>query len=266
VWSDNDEFHHHFSASLVADSPQAVQKFIFPFYVPILETLTHQQEQYIPSEFSLENLLYANLNYTQLTNAYDSDKERSKVVLEGLDVPYLKWAPSFESRFGRHDDTSTNTMNRIYNSQHLATGPKPIENKIHTHLQHPKQSAAKTPLYNTQPLIHPSSQSTPARARPIFNKSEDNANPYSDTDSSASKKSDQSYDYSDNQLPLLLRMLVSLTDYSVENKFEVFNLFKAFCNEIQNEKSLTIQKLEGDRVYRCILSEEELREAYENEQ
>jgi peptide/nickel transport system ATP-binding protein len=45
--------------------------------------------------------------------------------------------------------------------------------------------------------------------------------------------------------------------------------FAERCKYVKRECtvfSVPLQKLEGDRVYRCILSEEELREAYENEQ
>lgn len=204
VWSDNYEFHNNFSSSIIVDRPQALRKFIFAFYVPILETLTQQQEQYVPSEFSFENLLYANLKFAQLADEYNSNKERSKSVLEGLDVPYIQWTPSFESGH----DTSINNMDRIYNHQRIVNGPKPADKTIAVHSQ-------KTPLYNKQPPINSSSQST-------FYKNQDKRNPYSETDSSASEKDDQYYDNSDYQLPLVLRILVSSFNYSLENKLEVF--------------------------------------------
>jgi hypothetical protein len=201
VWSDNYELHNHFASSIIDDSPQALRKFIFAFYVPIIETLTQQQEHYVPSEFSFENLLYANLKYAQLTNEYNGYKERSVSVLEGLDVPYTKWTPSLESGLVNKDYTSTNKIDRVYNHQK------------------PKQSATKTPLYNIQPPINFSSRST--LSRPSFYQNQDIRNPRSVTGSSASGDNGQDYD-ADYQLPFVLRTLVSSFNYSVENKLEVF--------------------------------------------
>lgn len=190
VWSDNYELHNHFSSSIVVDSPEALNNFIFAFYVPILEILTQQQEQYVPSEFSFENLLYANLKLAQLADEYNSNQERSRSALEGLDVPYIKWAPTFESGVGNKDYTSTNKL------------------------------AIKTPLYKKRPPINSSSQST--LPRPTFYKNQDKRNRYSETGTSTSENYGRHYDNSDYQLPLLLRILVSSFNYSVENKLEVF--------------------------------------------
>jgi hypothetical protein len=216
VWSDNDELYGPVSSEIV-DGPQVMQRYLFAFYIPVLEIVTQQTGGDAPSEFSLDNLLYANLKIERLINEYSRLIETSGPLLEGLDVPYISWSPEFESNFEKRSYAFLSKMEH-FNKDKLGIaavpdfiGPKPVNRTNHINSNRAIKSSGKVPNFKKQPPINSSSNSP--ISKPSFSKKQGRRN-----SNTAPVPSAQGKDF---QLPWLFRLLFSAPKYVIENKIEV---------------------------------------------
>jgi hypothetical protein len=224
VLSDNDEFHSHFNSSVDA-SLQELRRYVFAGYLPITEIVTRQSDRYMSSDFSIENLLYANLKIERLMNEYERLKDRSASVLEGLDVPYIYESREFESMLGQKDVGITHQIDRVSDQSNLIAGPaqfvfrqkEPADGKytkrsiqVYTSTQRRLNFEKPTISYSNGGSLGSSSASNQAG----------NGSAGSAPDPASSVKNVQYGNSAGDQLPWLIRATRSLRHYIYENKIE----------------------------------------------
>jgi hypothetical protein len=194
-----------------------------PFYMPIVELMTHQQWSYLPSDFTIEDLLYANLKLDRLIKEYNSLKERSFQILQGLDVPYMDRPAGLGPRAEVSDNTLSLEIDSISNHIRLLAGPAiSVQNiggynaqRFHRQTM---QSAERQPLHTIiQPLNASSNPSNNTNSFSYSNRVE--AKPESGQD--PIPESAQFGDNPNERLPWIERFAVSMISYFKDNKAEL---------------------------------------------
>jgi hypothetical protein len=122
IWTDNDKSHLQIN-SANSDLANASDHYISAFYMPIIEIVTQQRETYVPTEFSVENLLYANLKLKSLLNEYNLLKERSESILKGLDVPYISQSSGFKPNSKKEEFPISYKINEVADHINILAGP-----------------------------------------------------------------------------------------------------------------------------------------------
>lgn len=94
--SDNDEFHCSFFASKKIPAGE-LDHFVFADYIPVTEIVTQLNARMVATEFSVEDLLYANLRIVGFLNEYEVLRKNAGSVLKGLEVPLLQWKDIYKT-------------------------------------------------------------------------------------------------------------------------------------------------------------------------
>jgi len=89
VLSDNDEFHCNFFASKNIP-PDELQHLVFADYIPLTEVVTRFKDRVVATDFSVEDMLYANLRLVRLLKEYEGLRKSAGSALKGLEVPFLQ--------------------------------------------------------------------------------------------------------------------------------------------------------------------------------
>jgi hypothetical protein len=194
------------------------------FYMPIIELMTYQKWNYLPSEFSIEDLLYANLKLNRLINEYNSLKERSSMILEGLDVPYLDRPSGFKSPISGNDGALSLKIDNVSNHIKLLTGPAvstiPQFADINNQTIHNQdlQSKERTPLYTIKKPLNSSSSSSFSNSKSFsfLNRVESEPESEQTTIQDGAQYSNRPND----NLPWIERFAVSMINYFKANKLE----------------------------------------------
>lgn len=196
-----------------------------PYYMPIVELMTHQRWNYMPSDFTIEDLLYANLKLNRLIKDYNELKERSSKILEGLNVPYMDQPSGLEPRVEGHDNTLSLEIDNVRNSIRLLAGPAAsVQNSANFNPQGLHQrtlrSAERQPLHTILQPFDSSSNSSNSNANTFSYSNRVEAKPDAGQDPIA-----ESAPFSTNpneRLPWIERFAVSMIKYFKENKAELF--------------------------------------------
>lgn len=109
---DNLAFHCHFNSN-IADWPQVTKKHFFAMDIPIPDIVTQQRENYIPSEFNIENLVYANLKIARLIYEYNSLKKRSESILGNHNIPTGSWNSDYRLNHENNINGILQKMNQV---------------------------------------------------------------------------------------------------------------------------------------------------------
>jgi hypothetical protein len=216
VWIDNDESHNQFSSNTFS-LEQSSNSYLYAFYMPILEIITQQRSVYTVSDFSIDNLLYANLKLERLINEYIGLKEKSKSILENLEVPFIARSSGFGSKLIKNGSTISNQIENIDQHIKLLAGPSVSGSRTSNfnksyNRQQDKQSDSHRSLHSMRQPLKYSLNSTFKKNR--------TAKTGSDTNKDFSGEGS---DYSaeiDDQLPFIERMGRSLMDYIKSNKIK----------------------------------------------
>lgn len=224
IWSDNDEYHLFYNSNIV-DKQKILSRYFVAFYIPVLDIVTQQNGQYTPSELNLDNLLYANLRIERLMNEYSRLKTRSKPTLEGLDVPYTSWKLALEKKLSEKRNTisdkiNNNNLNKRKYVRNKYNGIKLDDRTGHGDSEKSWQTEAREPLYNiNRPLNSLTNYKNQNTSLPKNKKSEA-AN--STLDQSTKKKDYRYHGDFDERILRILRFLVKLVNYAIDNKLVVF--------------------------------------------
>lgn len=124
VWIDNSDRIHHFSSDSYSSQKYA-SNYLYAFYMPLIEIMIQPKITHAPLEFSIENLLYANLKIERLLDEYNNLKNRSESILEGLDVPYITQQNKFDPGFKGLDLTIPNQLDNVNKRLEILAGPIP---------------------------------------------------------------------------------------------------------------------------------------------
>lgn len=121
VWTDNNAMIKHFPLKK-DNSQQTIGQHLGLFYMPLIEIMIQQKMMHAPSEYSLENILYANLKMRRLLDEYDNLKNRSKMILEGLDIPYINRQSNFENSNITPDFSISYQLERLHSQIEILAG------------------------------------------------------------------------------------------------------------------------------------------------
>ncbi len=191
-------------------------------YLPIPEVVTRQMDRYVASEFSIENLLYANLKIERLMREYDDLEKRSHEILEGLDVPFIHGV-EYEQLLQQKASFVTLEIDRVTEQSNFIAGPELVYATQNNSTGSRKPIAAKKTFGSThrfrfeKPGVSLSTGSSVTRGS--SHKSNDANHSQPEFDASESKNIQYGVDSKD-QLPRLIRVLRSLFRYLFENKIE----------------------------------------------
>lgn len=119
--SGNQEFISRLSTS-ACDRSMDPDRHVYVSYLQVVDIVTQKSRRYMPHEFSIDNLLYANLKLERLVNEYEGLRERSKSVLTGLNVPYLYGSRNFNNLMKKKNDALNQSINRVANQTASLTG------------------------------------------------------------------------------------------------------------------------------------------------
>ena len=196
-----------------------------PYYMPIVELLTHQRWNYMPSDFTIEDLLYANLKLNRLIKDYNELKERSSKILEGLNVPYMDRPNGLEPRVEGRDNALSLEIDNVRNSIRLLAGPATSVRNITNYdpqsiRQRKFQSAERQPLHTILQPFDSSSNSSNSNANTFSYSNRVEAKPESGQDPGA--EGSQFSNSPNERLPWIERFAVSMIKYFKENKAELF--------------------------------------------
>lgn len=235
VMSETQEFGNRVKIYLAGRS-MTPRRFIFSSYLPITEILT-RQSHYIPSEFSVDNLLYANLKLERLFIEYEGLRERGQSILKGLDVPYLYGSKNFKNLIEKKNGGVNQSLNRVAKQTTSLAGPlvnsdrwkeqKNFSTSTNGHQTEIKQLL--TPVrrglsYSSKDpsIVDSATQDKPGRTTGAAPDPAEAIQPF------------QYGVQKEDQLPWLARAVRSLSKYISENKVEaiVFILFLFTAHQI----------------------------------
>jgi hypothetical protein len=230
IWSDNEEYHQHFEASFSAVHNPS-NHYIFAFSMPVLETVTQQKGAYVPSDFNIDNLLYANLELDRLLSEYEKLKERSKLILEGLDIPYISRPPGSGFQSNINELPISHQIDTVNNHISILAGPV---------VSHTRTTDSTNYSYNPQlgkhygrsKQLHSKRQPLNYLSNSRF-KRKPNVKNQSEQNDAASSGSHGTGTGAIDRLPLIERIGKSLVDYIKANKIEFifyFVLLFGLCN------------------------------------
>jgi hypothetical protein len=128
VMPNNKEFNNR-SGTGVGDRSMDPGRHVFVSYLPVVEIVTQQSHRYMPSEFSIDNLLYANLKLDRLVNEYEGLRERSQSILNGLNVPFVNGSQNFNNLIEKKNDGLNRSINRVANQKTSIAGPLANSNR-----------------------------------------------------------------------------------------------------------------------------------------
>lgn len=218
VWFDNDKIHMHFSPNS--------DNYLYAFSMPIIELVAQQREMLIPSEFSIDNLLYANIELERLINEYNGLKDKSRSVLEGLDVPFIRQKSGFgfsPTEKDSADATISSNISTLDNRIRILAGPVFSEHKTGHGLNH------FSPQINQQhdkrkPLHTLNQSSNQPLGKPLY-KYRSLAKPDKFKAKAEKKQSLPNQRVTNDQLPLIERLGQSLINYVKQQRTELFIFF-----------------------------------------
>lgn len=220
VWFDNEIFY-----SLPKDSKIELviqpQNSVTAFYMPILEFVTHQKWSYLPSDFSIEDLLYANLKLNRLVQEYNSLKGRSAEILKGLEVPYMDHPSGFEPLMSENNGTLSLQLDAVSNQIRQLTGPVISTPKI-VDLNNHKQSLPsekRTPLHTVRQPLNSSSDPSLGNSQSFSHLNR--VGPEPESDQPAIQENNQYSNRLNDSLPWIERIAVSIINYFKTNKIEL---------------------------------------------
>jgi hypothetical protein len=216
VLNDNDEYQSSFKSksSVPQHSPG---HFIYAFNMPILEVVTQQKTDYVPYEFTIENILYANLKLVKLIDEYNSLKERSKSILTGLDVPYVNQHSGLLISQKQRELSLSSKITSLKSQIQTIAGPtfsvqKTVGRQHFGNQLQGHPSPKKRPLHTLkQPLVY-------APGSAYTNNGGSVAGP--ETDNTVSSESAQYNPTIGEHLPFIERIGKSLLTYFRTNKLE----------------------------------------------
>lgn len=222
VWSDGEQFYNqqHSQFELVIPPPKSLSG----CYIPITELMTLQRWSYLPSDFSIEDLLYANLKLNRLFQEYNSLKERSAKILAGLEVPYMDRPFEIRPLISANEGTLSLQIDTVSNQIRQLTGPvlshSEKEKFNHPTIQKPTlQSKKRTPLHTIRQPLNSSTSSSSSNSQSFSSLNGVGSEPESDP--SAIKPNKQYGNSLNKNRPWIERFAVSLINYFKANKAEL---------------------------------------------
>ncbi|WP_419663507.1 uncharacterized protein Dvar_38010 [Desulfosarcina variabilis str. Montpellier] len=197
--------------------------------IAIPEVVIRSSAQIETQNFSIDNMLYANLRIARLIDEYEGLKKRSQAVLEGLDVPYLNQYIDWDKVIGDKSKNINDNLNRLLSQTNISSGAG-ISARGGTNLKRDspslqfRQFVNKKPSFN-QPFPVTNYQANKATNKTIPRDIDSEKDQPNDNDQVEGPRRIRYGANKSEKLPWPFPLLFSIFEYLLRNKMEALIYF-----------------------------------------